>query len=195
MTARISKRLGLPVAACLVIAAVAVALWRSRWPAYEGQSLPIWFEQLPLVTVNDPHATIVYKAVIYSGSRGASRPGGRDGRKALTAIRAIGTNGLPFLIEKLERRPPRSRFAKLAQRYAGGLPLTQTLFPSVLQTDMERGQAVTGLLALCPLPLDAVEKLRALSLDFNGPAWSVAGDVLRANGNPKILQDALKPYE
>jgi len=110
----------------------------------------------------------------------------------LTAIRAIGTNGFAFLIQKLEQRPSRSRFSKLAQRYAANLSLTQKFFPSAQQVEKERRQAVTGLLALCPLPPDAVERLRTLSLDFQGPAWSLAGDVLRANENPRVLRDALK---
>jgi len=64
-----------------------------------------------------------------------------------------------------------------------------------MQQEAERAKAVTGLLALYPLPPDAVQKLRTLSLDFKGPAWALAGEVLAANEDPKLVREALSPYE
>ena len=195
MTARVSKRLGLLVAAGLVSAALAAALWRSRWPAYGGKPLPFWFKQLPILSVNEPSARITYQLPVYKGSLGVPGPSVRDYRKAVSAIRAIGTNSLPFLIHKLERHPIRSRPAKLAQRYAGNLPLIGEFFPSERRMAIEQAQAVAGLIALCPLPPDTVLKLQTLSLDFKGETWSMAGDVLRANDDPGVLRDALSLYE
>jgi hypothetical protein len=198
VTTKVSKRVGLLVAACLLSAALWAARWSSRIPSYGGQPLSFWLNQLPIVSVEGPSGStlsrvnVVYSNPFFGGASGAGTSRAEDHRKALTAIRAIGTNGFAFLIQKLEQRPPRSRFSKLAQRYAANLSLTQKFFPSAQQVEKERRQAVTGLLALCPLPPDAVERLRALSLDFQGPAWSLAGDVLRANENPRVLRDALK---
>jgi hypothetical protein len=115
----------------------------------------------------------------------------QDYRTALKAVRVIGTNALPFLIRKLEQRPPSQSLAKL-RYYAAKWPALGALFPS---TDAQRAQAVTGLLVLCPLPPHTLQELRALSLDFDGPAWSQAGDLLKANKDPRLVQDALSPYE
>jgi hypothetical protein len=104
----------------------------------------------------------------------------------------MGTNGLPFLISKLQGRPP-PRLIKLIQRYAGDWPVIRTLVP-VRNAGREQGQALAGLLVLCPLPPDAETKVRALALDFYGSSWFAAGYVLKANRDPRIAQQALKPY-
>jgi hypothetical protein len=194
MTAKVSKRLGLLVVACLAVAALVAALWPPRSPVYAGQPLPFWFKRLPMLSVPDPSARITYQFDLY-GVPGAPVRDITKSREALAALRAMGTNALPFLIRKLEQPSARSRFAKLAQRYGGKLPLVQRYFPSDLQRHVEQQQSVAGLLALCPLPPDTVLRLRTLSLDFKGGAWGLAGDVLRADNNTNVLREALRPYE
>jgi hypothetical protein len=181
------------VGSCLALSVIPVALWQLRVPAYGGHTVNFWIKHLPQVRIKDPRARVSYS--FESIPVGSAKPNPEDIRRALAAIRAIGTNGLPFLMSKFRREPPHSRLSKLAQRYAVRIPLAQELFPSAGQIEDQRAQAVTGLLAVCPLPPSVLEELRTLSLEFKGSTWSIAGDILRANDNPAILHDALSPYE
>ena len=143
----------------------------------------------------DPGAgTVAYK---YSLSLPITPPvpgtGIADFRGALAAIRSIGTNGLPFLIRKLQARPP-PRLIRLIQRYAGNWPVIRSLFPPRDQAK-EQGQAVAGLLVLCPLPPDVERKLRAMSLDFYSNYWYQAFYVLKAQKDPRVIREALSAYE
>ena len=54
---------------------------------------------------------------------------------------------------------------------------------------------MAGLLVLCPLPPDAEQKLRSLSLDFRGSCWYQAYYVLKANKDPAMVRDALSAYK
>ena len=112
---------------------------------------------------------------------------------ALAAIRAIGTNGLPFLVRKLQGRPP-PRLIWLMQRYAGTWPGIRRIFPPQ-DPAKEQGQAVAGLLVLCPLPPDAEQKLRSLSVDFRSSCWYQAYYVVKANKDPGMVRDALSAYK
>ena len=123
----------------------------------------------------------------------AGATGKPDYPGALAAIRTIGTNALPCLIRKLQARPP-PRVIRLIQRYAGSWPVIRTIFPPRDQAK-EQGQAVAGLLVLCPLPPEAEQKLRILSVDFRGPCWYQAYYVLKANKDPAMVRDALRGYE
>ncbi len=116
-------------------------------------------------------------------------------REALVGIRAIGTNGLPFLFHKLERPIPSGALDRLVYHYGPRVPLVGKLLPSGIQREADRAKAVAGLVALCPLPPDAVQKLRTLSLEFKGPAWALVGEVLAANDDPMLVRNSLSPYE
>ena len=105
----------------------------------------------------------------------------------------MGTNSLPFLIRKLQGRPP-PRPVRLIQRYAGGWPVIRTLWPPP-DGLKEREQAVAGLLVLCPVPDEAERKLRAMSLDFNSNYWYAAQYVLKAQKDPRVIRDALSAYK
>jgi hypothetical protein len=191
MTAKSAKHLGILVAPwvadCLVVSITASALWMSSEPGYNGRSLSYWFQRLPVLSGSDINAGYV---TTYSP---VSSAGLGDCRAALAAIRAIGTNSLPFLIRKLRGRPP-PRLTKLIQRHAGNWPVIRTVFPA-RDLAKEQGQAVAGLLVLCPLPAQAEERGRVLALDFYGPAWYRAGYVLKANKDPAIARYALSPYK
>jgi hypothetical protein len=201
-------------AACVVVIALVSGVRPSNLQSYNGEPLTFWFKRLPEVHVirtfaADPQASLSFKlsydlpsasTTVSSGGRvmlpaTSISPGtsnsAQDYRTSLKAIRVMGTNALPFLIRKFEQRPPSRAMAKL-RYYAAKWHAVGALFPS---TDAERAQAVTGLLVLCPLPPDTLQKLRTLSLDFAGPAWSQAGDLLKASEDPRLVRNALSPYE
>jgi hypothetical protein len=189
MTRSKSKLIGLLAVGCLVMSALVACMWPSSLPVHEGRPLSFWFEGLPEV----------YSVRSFSGYSGGLMPLSTNHpcstREALAGMRAIGTNGLPFLFHKLERPIPYGAVDKLVYVYGPRLPLVGTLLPSGIQQEAERAKAVAGLIALCPLPPDAVQKLRTLSLEFKGPAWALAGEVLAANEDPRLVRNTLSPYE
>src|SRR5262249_7124765 len=74
--------------------------WREREPQYKGRSLTRWVEVLAGGYANDPDYSL---------------------RDAEEAIRAIGTNGIPFYLKwfQYKERPWRDRLAKQAARLPG----------------------------------------------------------------------------
>jgi hypothetical protein len=208
MRAKSAKHIGFLIAAataCLAVSILVAACWLLRQPRFDGRPVSYWFKQLPVI-YGDPSAgkpmiypergtgreTIVYSMKYYA-TPAVPTPGVTDYPGALAAIRAIGPNGLPFLVRKLEGRPP-PRLIKLMQRYAGTWPIIGTILPPQ-DLAKEQGQAVAGLLALCPLPPDAEQKLRNLSLDFRSSCWYQAFYVVKANKDPAMVRDALSPYK
>jgi hypothetical protein len=192
MTGKLAKPGGFLMAAwvtlCLAVSILLAALWLLRQPAYDGRPVSYWFKQLPVIyhitpTPNTPAPTT--PAPRATGI--ADYPG------ALAAIRAIGTNSLPLLISKLQARAP-PRLIRLIRSYAGNWPVIRTLFPPQDQAN-EQWQAVAGLLVLCPLPPQAEQKLRILSVDLRGPCWFQAYYVLKANNDPAMVRDILSPYK
>ena len=209
MTGKSAKHVGFLAAAwataALAVAIILAAMWPARQPAFAGRPVSYWFGRLPVI-YGDPSAgkrmiypdrgsgqeTITYAYAGYRVAPTVPATGVADYPGALAAIRAMGTNGLPFLLHKLEGRPP-SRVTRLIQRYAGSWPVIRTLFRPQDRVK-EQGQAVAGLLVLCPLPSDAQLKLRSLSVDFRGSCWYQAGYVLKANRDPPMVRDALSAY-
>ena len=167
--------------ACLAVSILVTACRLLRQPSYNGRPVSYWFKQLPAI-YGDPsagkpmiypergagHEAIVYSMKYYA-TPAVPATGITDYPGALAAVRAIGTNGLPFLVRKLQGRPP-PRLIRLMQRYAGTWPIIGTILPPQ-DLAKEQGQAVAGLLALCPLPPDAVQKLRNMSVEFSGSCW------------------------
>ena len=171
--------------ACLAAAVLVAAFWPSKRPTdYNGHSLAYWFKRLPWVNTSPNHG---FAGPFYPMTSADVA----DRRAALAAIRAIGTNGLPFLIGKLEGRPRRSWLTDLLDRYANNWPLLRKLFPQSARMKAG-GQAIAGLLALCPLPPDVEQRFRLWSLEFNRPGWSEAYYVLKASKDPKIVHDAFE---
>ena len=187
MSAKSGKHLGLLIgswaAAVVLLCVVVAASWMSREPRYSGRSLSYWFQRLPVLSASESVVGVF---------RAPSSSSLAENRAALAAIRAIGTNGLPFLVSKLQGRPP-PRLISLIQRYAGDWPVISTLLP-VRNVPREQGQALAGLLMLCPLPADAEKRVRVMALNFKGHSWFSAGYVLKANRDPRVVRQALKPY-
>lgn len=218
MTRGTIKRFGLAAGVCLLVGVSAALFLRPALPQYDGQPLTYWLTNLPSVTVpysghsqgstsapywlpSLPSAAVPvrgtstsYKSSVFDGRIGPAEPSEENSRKALAAIRAIGTNALPFLMNRLQRRNPPLAFDALVRRYSGNLPLIRRVLPTRYQVFVEHRQAVTGLLALCPLPPNTVVRLRKMSLSFQDPNWAIAGDILRAHDNPGLRDEALNSY-
>jgi hypothetical protein len=170
------KRVGLLTGACLAIAVlVSVLCFGSKPPLYSGHPLGYWFNELPMTFVS-------------AGTVGSAEQMDEGGRKygsqrekhgvSLAAIRNIGTQGLPYLIRKLERREtPIEHWAQTCAFKCGAKRL---LFPN---REVQRAQAVTALLALSPLPPDAISKLRFLSKNSTNSVGLSAAYLLRASTN------------
>jgi hypothetical protein len=124
---------------------------------YRGCSLGYWFHELPLTFVFPGRANCITKdnftqPGLLGGPYGSQWIEPRD---SISAVREIGTNGLPFLIRKLSRHNSSitAHVAAFALKWGIRRPL-------LTNASMERAQAVTALVALSPLPDTAVEELR-----------------------------------
>lgn len=202
-----------------MLVGVSVALLlRPALPQYDGQPLNYWLTKLPSVTVpysgyspgsisatywltNLPNATVPvrgtstsYKSSMFDRRIGPAEPSEENSRKALAAIRAMGTNALPFLMNRLQRGNPPLAFDDLVRRYSGKLPIIRRVLPTRYQVFVEQRQAFTGLVALCPLPPNTVVQLRKMNINFQDPNWPLAGDILRAHDNPELRDEALDSY-
>jgi len=168
-----------------VVAFFVVALWPSKQPSYSGHALDAWFKRLPWVNPV-PNALYVPGQVYPKTSAAVA-----DCRAALAAIQGMGTNAAPFLIARLGgRRAVSPMLERLLYRYAGNWPVVRKYFGPAARMK-EEGQALAGLLALCPLPPDLEQRLRLLSLEFNRAAYDGARYVLKANNDPEFRRHAL----
>jgi len=185
MTSHSVKRVGLALATCLALCFLVGVLWPSRQPAYNGHSLSYWFHRLPVLSGRPD----VGFGGIFTPPQGATLA---EGRTALKAMKAMGTNALPYLISKLQAPGP-SQPVRLLYHYAGRWPLVGKV---MARRDplKDHGRALAGLLALCPLPPDAERKLRDVSLDFRAPASGLATVVVKAQSDPRVVQDNLRAY-
>jgi hypothetical protein len=170
------KRVGLLTGACLAIAVLASALCSDSKPLlYSGHPLGYWFNELPMTFVSAGTVNSVEQMDAFGSKYGSQRE--RPG-VSVAAIRNIGTQGLPFLIRKLERREtPIERWAQTCAFKCG---VKRLLFPN---REVQRAQAVTALLALSPLPPDAISKLRVLSKNNTNSVGLSAAYLLRASTN------------
>lgn len=127
-----------------------VAHGREAKLSWQGKPLEYWFNQL-----ND-------REIMRSPS-GAVRRWGcwlETPEASANAIRGIGTNGLFFYVHKLRRKPgARELQLAMAARRVG---FEDFLF-RVRGVDSERGQAVTALILLKPLPQEVISELGILS--------------------------------
>ena len=82
----------------------------------------------------------------------------RNEDRAIEAVRRIGTNGLPFILNQFAvKKSPMEGFV---QKVAVKLGLRYAI---VRSASLTRGKATTALLALAPLPPDAVSQLQTLT--------------------------------
>jgi hypothetical protein len=99
----------------------------------------------------------------------------------LSAVRRIGTNGVPFLMRKLSR--PHFAWSDRFYTLADRLGITRALFAD---PEMERGQATTALLALPSLPDEALKQLRQWSDKANSAIGPSAAYILKAQTDQQL---------
>jgi hypothetical protein len=142
---------------------------KPKEPSFGGQPLGFWFHELPLTgpgpasvpgmpigTSNSVPTMATFTAVgVFGGTYGVQRVKPGD---SIAAVRGLGTKALPFLVWKLSRPslPLRRQIEALGFRCR----IKEALF---VNRELERAQAVTGLLALPALPQSTVEQIRKLS--------------------------------
>jgi HEAT repeat protein len=145
------KRLAIAVAV-LVFAALVATVWHSRpppEPVYQGRPLSDWLDDYI-------HAVPVgYSA--YAAAEAAQRP-------ARTAVRTIGTNAIPFLLDMV-RRPDDSRL-RLLLRKANSMIHGRFHIPSAWQV---RNEGIAGFKALGAEASNAVPAL--IQIHEENPAF------------------------
>jgi hypothetical protein len=181
------KRLALVMVICSAVVALAAVLWpRSKDLSYDGRLLAYWFNELP-PTILFPDGAIGYceKAVKRGRTYGRKR---EKANESLAAIRVMGTNAIPFLLQKLSRQEP--PFRERVEAFLSKCGMRRSLFPDA---DIERGQAVTALIALNPLPPGTLLELRNLSNNSTNNIGRCAAFVLEARTNLNLARFARQP--
>lgn len=176
------SRKSLTVFVALGVLTVVLAVWlraSTHQPTHKGHSLGYWFHRLPLVFAYPlpgnpgPNYAMAHReqaADRLGRTYGASKP---TAAQALRAVQAIGTNALPFLIQKLGRRESKSQEWIQASAFKCGIKAR--LFDNV---SLQREQAVTALIVLMPLPSHSVRQLETLSTNADNNIKSAAQCVL-----------------
>ena len=181
------------LAVCLVVGAISViglvcslgvAQQRKAKQFYLGKPLEYWFNQLPQTRIDG----VGFAARVIQRDRetmrspsGAIRTWGcwiETPQVCASAIRSIGTNALAFYLQKLRRDVGnREGQIALAARRVG---YEDFLF-RIRGVDSERGQAVTALILLKPLPPWVVSELVALSTNRDPDIAGAALCALKTN--------------
>ncbi len=176
MSTKHVKPIWLITCVCLGVAVLVLALGSgSKQPTYKRQPLAYWFNRLPL-TMSGANTLSCVQFLEVSGRKYGSRE--IEPRVSIAAIQSIGTNGLPFLIHKITRCD--LPMIKWIEACASKCGIKRSLFPD---PELERGQAVTALLALSPLPESAILRLRKPPTNPTSSIGLSVGLVLAANTN------------
>jgi HEAT repeat protein len=156
-------------------------------PVYRGRSLTQW-----LVRLDDGQA--------YGISSSSMPHLSRRQLEAAAAIRAIGTNALPFLMEDIHSAPSQNELRFRVQRVLdfalARVSGTRLLLGDVTRKDRVRWRAAQGLAALGPLATPAVPELQRLLLtNYFHSSIKEAAYVLAAVGPEgiEILTNAVGP--
>jgi hypothetical protein len=128
-------------------------------PKYQGKPLDYWLSQLPLADIRwvggSSRVSIVPRAAAGGRTYGSTL---ETPEASLKAIQEMGTNAIPFVFGKLQRRlSPIQKLILKVYSWRGG---KRRLFADTIA---ERRQAVTALLCLSPLPEEWVGRIRKLS--------------------------------
>lgn len=160
---------------------ISVARQHRAKSSYQEKPLAYWFNELPMTRIDGVgfNATVIQSdhLILRSPSGDVRRYGGwmEKPEGSAKAIRVIGTNALPFYLRKLARQagPIESKTWEVA-RAAGFRG-----FLGYEKIEWERGQAVTALILLKPLPPEAVSQLVALSTNRNREIAAAASCALK----------------
>src|SRR5947209_15928662 len=98
---RPSRRVLLPIFGALLLVGLAVLVWpRENEPAYQGRSLSDWLAVYEKAKASDASASDI-----------------QEGEKATNAVRAMGTNAVPILLQWMDHQLPSWRKRLLAAYY------------------------------------------------------------------------------
>ncbi len=166
------------LAAMAVLGLTAWGIVRAVWPSlpsYNGQSISVWFQKLPLIKPS-PYIPVYGQTggyVSYNLDRylsigrvdqytyfGRKYGSTNESLQAMAAVQSMGTNGLPFLMKKFRQQD--SRLVWWAEHHLWKVGLTRSLLRS---HNVEREQALTALLILSPLPPAHVQELKRMRDD------------------------------
>jgi hypothetical protein len=159
---------------------------KPKEPSFAGQPLGFWFHELPLtgpgpasvpdMPIGSSNSLITMRTItafgVFGGTYGAQRV---KPAESIAAVRGLGTKALPFLVSKLSR--PSLPLRPQVEALGFQCRIKQALF---VNRELERAQAVTGLLALPALPKITIEELRKLSRHPNADIASSARLVIEA---------------
>jgi hypothetical protein len=158
---------------------------------YQGKPIEYWFVRLPVTPVPPPGVDLGnMQGFVKSfgqkyGGEGVSDTSGID------AIAALGTNALPFLLAKLQGVD--STIERTVTRAATNSGVGYLPFRAA---ELERSQAVTGLIHLKTLTPEATQLLGSLRTNTNRDVASAAAYVLTrraALGGPPAPAPERKP--
>jgi hypothetical protein len=157
--------------AAVILAVLIVPAESNSGITCKGKPLEYWFSQTPITMVNTNGFSSQIVCINMGGQTYGcylEKPG-----DVKTAFGAMGTNCLPFLVKKLSGQETQaSMFFLHWQRMLALKKQTP------VDKDIERGQAVTALKYLDPLPRETYEQIRALSKSPNSGAAASAKEVL-----------------
>jgi hypothetical protein len=130
-------------------------------PIYQGKPLDYWFGQLPLASVAWVAGSNRVSILPHAAAGGRRYGSTLESPEApLKAIQEIGTNAIPFVLAKLQRRL--SPIQRWIQTVCSKCGMKRPLFADPLELLAERKQAVTALLCLAPLPEEPVVRIQKL---------------------------------
>ena len=135
--------------------------WESRAPtraAYQGRGIEEWFKELPLTVIPPPGTWFGDERArfkSYGQSYGSASP---TSTSAAQALAAMGTNALPYLLEKLQGRD--SGTERVLTRAARETGVRKLPFRDA---ELERLQAVSGLIELKTLTPEAWRVITGLT--------------------------------
>ena len=183
-TERIPLRLALGGTLVLIIGIGVMFAYRSATeePLYQGKSITFWLHQLPVTAVLPGRTNRVLR---FDQIDSAGRKYGATAEStnvSFGAVRHLSAAGLPYFMTKLHGDD--SQLKLLAEKVG-----SERRIPAIVpfeSANMERGQAVTALIALSPLPEPCVDQLRKVSRDPNPRVAASAAYVLSYN---KTAQD------
>jgi len=160
----------------LTISAAAIVLFlvlRTREEVtYRHRSLGYWFTQLPVTPVLFPPENVSSMNVVGFMNVGGQQygSGALGDTNALEALQFFGTNAVPLLLRKLQEHDSiiEQKTTQIATKAGvNSLPFRQA--------DLERYQAVTGLIQIRSLLPDALQVISALSTNSHQEvAWAAS---------------------
>jgi len=160
----------------LTISAAAIVLFlvlRTREEVtYRHRSLSYWFTQLPVTPVLFPPENVYSVNVVGFMNVGGQQYGSTalGDTNAIEALQFFGTNAVPLLLRKLQEHDSiiEQKTTQIATKAGvNSLPFRKA--------DLERYQAVTGLIRIKSLPPDALQSISALSTNSHQEvAWAAS---------------------